>query len=450
MGRRNGRRERRKRRRDSCNQTVNLSNDTLYVELRKWLKKRGFNSKTLIPTRFTDTGRGLMTTEAIAPGGLVVSLPGSCLITSQTVLSSYLGEYIKRWKPPVSPILALCVFLISERHLGARSQWKPYVDVLPETYMCPVYFCDSAVSLLPGDLREKALDQRRAVSDLHCASRPFFRSLQPLFQRCVEDVFTQDALRWAWCSVNTRTVYMEQPQSPFLSHERDVYALAPYLDLLNHCPTVQVDGGFSLETRCYEIRWRQGCGKFQQAFICYGPHDNQRLLLEYGFVAPGNPHSVVYVDPGDLDLCLSGEVQQFSQKLMFLRQRDFLTNLTFGPDGVSWRLMTALRLLSLRSDQYLCWKAVLLGAAVSQDQEKSAVRWARLLCRHLREENAGALLRLSVLRRDSGVVEREHLTLVESLRLEAQGILGYSEELLQNLQEEAPPTDAFPPAGDCA
>lgn len=38
--------------------------------------------------------------------------------------------------------------------------------------------------------------------------------------------------------------------------------------------------------------------RYQQAFINYGSHDNQRLMLEYGFVAPCNPHSVVYVDKG--------------------------------------------------------------------------------------------------------------------------------------------------------
>ncbi|KAJ8352478.1 hypothetical protein SKAU_G00239540 [Synaphobranchus kaupii] len=435
MGSRNGRRERRKRRRDNRQnvvQTVNLCHDSRYVELRKWLKERGFNSNSLIPAQFSNTGRGLMTTKAIKAGGLVVSLPESCLMTSQSVLSSYLGEYFKRWKPSVSPVLALCVFLISERHLGVTSRWKPYIDVLPENYTCPAYFSDDALSLLPGDLRNKALDQRG----------------RPLFRRPVEDIFTHDALRWAWCSVNTRTVYVERPQSPYLSRERDVYALAPYLDLLNHCASVQVDAEFSQVTRCYEIRSRQGCRKFQQAFICYGPHDNQKLLLEYGFVAPGNPHSVVYVDPSDLQLCLGAAVQQFDQKLLFLKQSNFLANLTFGLDGASWRLMTALRLLSLKPDQYSCWKGVLLGAAVSQEREERSAHFAKMLCQRLWGENSQALQRLSLLKKEAAASVREQLAVVEYLRLEAQSILEHSQEVLKNLQEEAPRSDVSPPTED--
>lgn len=114
---------------------------------------------------------------------------------------------------------------------------------------------------------------------------------------------------------------MSRPSNHFLSGQ-DNYALAPFLDLLNHQPSVQVNlvflseslvqgvgesscwiclqvkASFNDQTRCYEIRSVAGTKRYHQAFINYGCHDNQRLLLEYGFVAPDNPHSVVYVETG--------------------------------------------------------------------------------------------------------------------------------------------------------
>ncbi|XP_062866554.1 SET domain-containing protein 4 isoform X2 [Trichomycterus rosablanca] len=400
MNNRSGRRARKKRRKKQ----ENASNEP-FVDLRRWLKQKGFSSRSLIPASFSDTGRGLMATQPVKANELVISLPERCLLTTTTVLKSYIGDYIKRWKPPVSPLVALCSFLIAERHYGKAAEWSAYIQVLPKSYTCPVYFSDDIMDLLPPDVRQKP----------------------------IEELFTVDAFRWAWCSVNTRTVYMEHTQSEFLSREKDVFALAPYLDLLNHCPEVQVEAGFNRLTRCYEIRSAQGCTKYQQAFICYGPHDNHQLLLEYGFVASRNPHSVVYVDLGTLKLCLDVSDKQLQQKLLFLKDNSFLRNLTFGLDGPSWRLMTALKLLSLKPDQYSCWKSVLLGAPVSQDRKEWCLLNAQMLCQHLSNDNTDALERLTQMKAGADEARLEQLCVIENLRREERTILEHSKQVLQSL-----------------
>uniref|UniRef100_A0A3B4FZR9 SET domain containing 4 n=1 Tax=Pundamilia nyererei TaxID=303518 RepID=A0A3B4FZR9_9CICH len=387
-----------------------LCHQPQHVKLWKFLHHRGFSSTLLQPALFTGT------TSYI----LIISLPESCLLTTSTVLHSYLGRYIKSWKPRLSPLLALCIFLVCERHRGEASDWFPYINVLPTVYTCPAYFSDDVMALLPASVRRRALEQREAVKEMHSTNQEFFRSLQPVLSQPTAAVLTYEALRWAWCSVNTRTVFMSHASSSFLSGP-DNYALAPFLDLLNHRPDVQVKAGFNDVTRCYEIRSVSGTLRYQQAFINYGSHDNQQLLLEYGFVTTANPHSVVYVDTGKP---LQGD-RSLTQKIKFLRENSFLHNLTVSSDGPSWRLMTALRLLSLPQTLYHQWKAVLLGQLVCEEREQWSVRMAKSLCQRLLQDTCSALDKVCAhVQEFNSVPVLEQLNVVKSLRQEERCILG--------------------------
>ncbi|XP_037127132.1 SET domain-containing protein 4 isoform X3 [Syngnathus acus] len=403
-------------------QSVSLSHRPEYVELLRFLHRRGFMSMLLQPALFSDTGRGLQAVRSIKPNQLLISLPESCLLTTSIVLDSYLGHYIKSWKPRPSPLLALCVFLMCERHRGADAEWSPYIHVLPASYTCPVYFANDAVALLPVGLRRQALEQKDVVREMHLSNLDFFRSLQPILSQPVENVLTFEALRWAWCSVNTRSVYMRQPSHQFLCGQDD-YALAPFLDLLNHRPDVQVKAGFNRERKTYEIRSVCGTHRFQQAFINYGSHDNQRLLLEYGFVAPDNPHSVVYVDTEMLCEVMEGDPTSLEQKMKFLTDNNFLNDLSVSREGPSWSLMTVLRLMSLPQNQNHQWKAVMRGQAVDEEVERRSVRAAEELCRTLLRDTLTALEKISSLLQQGAPLLLEQLQLVQSLRLEEKQIL---------------------------
>ncbi|XP_070771885.1 SET domain-containing protein 4 [Enoplosus armatus] len=419
----------RRQKQQSVVQSVSLCHQPQYVRLLKFLHQRGFTSTLLQAALFTDTGRGLQALKTMKPGQLLISLPESCLLTTSAVLDSYLGQYIKSWKPRLSPLLALCVFLVCERHRGEASDWFPYIDVLPTSYTCPAYFTDDVAAVLPTSVRRRALEQREAVREIHHVNQDFFRSLQPILSQPVEEVLTYEAIRWAWCSVNTRSVFMSQPSNNFLFGQ-DVYALAPFLDLLNHRPDVQVKASFNDVTRCYEIRSVSGTLRYQQAFINYGSHDNQRLMLEYGFVAPCNPHSVVYVDTDLLCDVLRGD-RSLDQKIKFLRENNFLHNLTVSSEGPSWRLMTALRLLSLPQTLYHHWKAVLLGQVLCEEREEWSIQTAKTLCQQLLQDTHTALDKVSHLLLLCDHPVREQLDVVKSLRQEERCILGSCLEALE-------------------
>ncbi|NXT78258.1 SETD4 protein, partial [Zapornia atra] len=434
MKKRRGRTGRKRRRKhlQSFMDGVNCSHELEYIKLKKWLKDRGFEERNLRPAQFQDTGRGLMTTKGLQVRDLLISLPEKCLLTTSTVLSSYLGEYIMRWKPPVSPLIALCTFLIAEKHAGEKSQWKPYLDVLPKTYTCPVCLEHDVVGLLPEPLRKKTQEQKTMVCDLYVSSKAFFSSLQPLFAENTGTIFNYSALEWAWCTVNTRTIYMKHSQRDCFSLEPDVYALAPYLDLLNHSPNVQVKAAFNERTRSYEIWTNSQCKKYEEVFICYGPHDNQRLLLEYGFVATDNPHSSVYVSSDTLLRYFPPLDTQRNAKISILKDHNFLENLTFGWDGPSWRLLTALKLLSLGADEFTCWRRTLLGDLISARNEQQTLNITAKICHFLIEETQHVLLQISQLKRNKGNL-KAHLALVEALRLEDLKILQKSAEILCKL-----------------
>ncbi|GAB5576280.1 SET domain-containing protein 4 isoform X1 [Prionailurus iriomotensis] len=380
MGRgRTSRIRRRKLFRSSVSRGVNESYKPEFIELKKWLKDRKFEDTNLIPACFPGTGRGLMSKTSLQEGQVIISLPESCLLTTDTVIRSYLGAYIAKWRPPPSPLLALCTFLVSEKHAGDQSVWKPYLEILPKAYTCPV-----------------------------CLEPEV-----PLFSEAVGSIFSYRALLWAWCTVNTRAVYVKPRRRRCFSVEPDTCALAPYLDLLNHSPRVQVscvEAAFNEETRCYEIRTASSCRKHEEVFICYGPHDNQRLLLDY---------------------------KQMDKKISILKDHDFIENLTFGWDGPSWRLLTALKLLCLEAEELLplstCWKKILLGEIISDTNEKRSLDIAQKICHYFIEETNAVLQKVSHMK-DEEVASVNQLTLVETLWTEELKILQASALILNSLQ----------------
>ena len=141
-------------------------------------------------------------------------------------------------KPTVLQVL--CLYLMCEQAKGPVSDWWPYIKILPKSYSNPIYWTTDELSMLPDYLKNQANTQIRQVESLFEGTRQIRECLESAYPE-FRDNLTLSLFYWAWCTVNTRSVYMEQKKHKCLENtEKDRFALAPFLDLLNHKPDVQV------------------------------------------------------------------------------------------------------------------------------------------------------------------------------------------------------------------
>lgn len=211
------------------------------------------------------------------------------------------------------------MFLLYEKFLGGKSEWHPYLEVLPKSFSMPVMWSDDELQHLPGWILSKVKDQK------HIISKSFEKLKNLLMETCADfgDKFMFDGFLWAWAVINSRSAYMPQSHEPWLNQEPNNYVLIPFLDMFNHTPSASVIAGYVPSSKCYEIRTNVPFKKYEQVFINYGSHDNVELLISYGFVCPKNPFDSISFTLDEVFTaaknvcCLKGDV---NTKLKFIER----------------------------------------------------------------------------------------------------------------------------------
>ena len=268
---------------------------------------------------FQETGRGLMAAKTIGKDELIVKIPHRLLITRARVL-----EELPQLSKQLTTAELLTLYLL---HCKKNNIDEEYLETLPKEYSIGGLCFDEEASLLPNSLRDKVL-----------ASKMYMRRKYEKLKSITGFIESLEIFLWAWCSVNTRAVYFKDGGHP----PEGNMALAPYLDLLNHDSKAVIEAAFNTMTNCYEIRTKEKIKKCQQIFINYGPHDNMKLFLEYGFIVPSNIHSAVQFDEEDLLRLLKTKNPRSLQLLISELSKNFYCNW----DGLSWNLQVALTIMS--------------------------------------------------------------------------------------------------------
>lgn len=306
------------------------------------------------------SGRGIYATNSLKKGELIMNIPHSFLLNFTTVMahiSRYNGMqdelhiyvpfdnldgdqftniYSKLTREEIlelSSFQLLSIYLTFEKQRGTNSFWKPFLDMLPsmeDFALMPIHWSDETCKLSPDSTQKSSLKVRdRFEND--------YKLICDLIQTKTDlDVTTllprQDVLL-SWLCINSRCLYMNLPTS---KNTADNFTMAPYVDFMNHsCDdhcTLKIDGkGFQVLSTCsYNID--------DQVYLSYGPHSNDFLLCEYGFIIPGNKWNDLDVSKYIIPLLKPEQVE-------FLQENDYFDNYTMTKDDISFRTQVALATL---------------------------------------------------------------------------------------------------------
>ena len=294
--------------------------------------------------------------------------------------------------------------MIKRRDDHPHKRLGAFVATMPLAYDTPEYFDEHLIDLMPDYLRHTMrarVDKLRAkFARLSGLLESFATSGRHCEQNnkaidVIRRHFSWDALRWAFCSTNSRCFHMSEadlcpngerieqierlfaasnpkPLALMSSYEErkeaqdevrnSLCCLIPLVDFLNHSFEANANGYYDASTRRFVLKAVElddedesldkneiVIDKGSQVYITYGLHDNATLLVEYGFVLDDNVYDKIEMRKSDFAVCFNNDnalLDAFWQRAT--EESQLVSDLTCnGSEGPSWLL---LKLIDLAID----------------------------------------------------------------------------------------------------
>lgn len=227
------------------------------------------------------SGWGLIAARAASTGDVLVSLPAACQLTYVDEAVSPALRGLMSQIPAELWGARLGLVLLEERAKGKASRFAEFVDLLPRAFVgVPTFFAADAIQALQYPPVTEEV-KRRSRWMLAFASGPLAAAaaLQPPpFAGATVDA---NALGWALSAVSSRAFRVRGPDAPA--------SMLPLIDIANHCfePNVAVKPG-PQGSVCLQALTPLSPG--EPLLMSYGALPNDFLLMDYGFIIPGNPN----------------------------------------------------------------------------------------------------------------------------------------------------------------
>ncbi|GMR52520.1 hypothetical protein PMAYCL1PPCAC_22715 [Pristionchus mayeri] len=316
-----------------------MTDDARLSDFLDWSRQRGIRFDGVeIRSAGEGAGNGVFVLACERANKNVIELPAAELLTAGRVAE--MGRYRrileeKSFRP--TPFEMLVIFFYLERP-EEGSEWTPYLNMLPSSFSTPVS--------LGLSLREE---------DLPLSVRRFW--LPSVLPSPIDD----DRLLWAWHVVNTRCIYVQNESHPLIDSSvvEDTIAVIPFVDMLNHTSEAACVAELDKRNRKYVVRLNKAVPEGSELHVCYGPHDNGRLWVEYGFQLEENPFTKVLL-PTDLLLALAKKaglsIDCHHQNAV--EDAALSSTLYSSDEGPSWAFRTNVRLLHMDHKEIGKWRDI--------------------------------------------------------------------------------------------
>ena len=292
-----------------------------------WATAEGVEAVSCAPALFQEGWRGVAATADVAPGDVVLRVPGSLLMSARSAARDPdLAAALETHGGALNAAERLSCHLLHEASKGARSRWCAYIHQLPRTYNLLASWTSVDIEALQAPeaiaIADRATAEMRAS---HARALPTLAHLSlPLPFR------TKRAWTWARCTVSSRTVFVPFDDAGALCPVGDLFNYAPprgstavdvlgtplssaWLSELGACGRTETssshdrdaategvekkennaaesadagDGAYDAARDAYAFRARRRYHAGDQIMLCYGKHTNLSLLEHYGFLLP--------------------------------------------------------------------------------------------------------------------------------------------------------------------
>ena len=237
---------------------------------------------------------------------------------------------------------------------------------------------EDSVRIIPSSMTKLLEAQAARYRQDYETTVTIIPSAKSAHQRCHQSAV--DSFKYAWCIVNTRCLYFNPPQPSHQSlhqgntplaqcttseilpselHDSNQHmVLCPPVDLFNHtsssqsaCTVTHDLSGFTVTSR---KAYPSEDGDDDEIFASYGPHSNDFLLVEYGFILPDdeNIHDSISLDSVILTTLSEEQKGMLEAKGYWGEYTLFAPAANGGLAGVCWRTEVAARVGILSREEW--------------------------------------------------------------------------------------------------